>query len=90
MDVSCVHLLSLLRENGELRAAAKEVVDNGCLVGLHFHPPQFNNRQKIVDEDLVAIITRGVCIDGISLWARAYGNRCLHAGNISGFGRKFF
>ena len=26
----------------------------------------------------------------VSLGARAYGNRCLHAGNIAGFGRKFF
>ena len=25
-----------------------------------------------------------------TLGARAYGNRCLHVGNISGFGRKFF
>ena len=37
----------------------------------------------IVEND-IAIVK-----DQVTLGARAYGNGCLHVGNISGFGRKF-
>ena len=33
---------------------------------------------------------KGEGVRGETLGARAYGNGCLHVGNIAGFGRKFF
>ena len=40
-----------------------------------------------LEEEVATLRWRKECK---SLGARAYGNGCLHAGNIAGFGRKFF
>ena len=51
--------------------------------GLHNHRPIRDNRGTKLLPDILPHH------NDLTLGARAYGNRCLHVGNIAGFGRMF-
>ena len=73
---------------------APEVLVEGCLVPIEDVEEGELVSESSEESEGVWEIAQEEFEQGVDTWAtlgaRAYGNRCLHVGNISGFGRKFF